>query len=125
MADIAAAIAPGSVPYGERGALESGISQSQATPKLPVAASPISPQDPFSGGPMSALMGDGGFGSDKPVTSGLSMGPGSGPATDLSNLPMPLIAKLQDVALNAKNPQLRGAALLALRRIVRQRNRQE
>lgn len=128
---IRAAISPGSTPYGERGALEDAIggaasTSSAASPEAMAAPAmgmaPINPNDPF-GSPMSAIMGEGGFSSDRPITSGLTVGPGSGPAPDLSGLPLSLMQKLQDVALNAKSPQLRGAALLALRRIVRNRGR--
>lgn len=120
--NVQAAIAPGSTPYGERGKLEGAIAQSQATPQLPVAPGPISGQDPF-GGPMSALMGEGGFSSGKPITSGLSVGPGGPPAPDMTGLPIDLMQRLQTIATQAKNPQLRGAAVVALRRIVKNRGR--
>lgn len=118
---VKSAIAPGSTPYGERGQLEQAVSSATATPPSPVQGR-ISSQDPFSG-PMAALMGQGGYTSDRPVTSGLSVGPGSGPAADLSGLPLDVMKKLHVVATTAKSPQLRGAALLALRRIVRNRGR--
>lgn len=124
-----AAIAPGSTPFGDRGMLEQAIGQSQQLAASPEAGAgavggmaPISPQDPFSD-PMSALMGQGGFSSERPVTSGLSVGPGDSPPPVPTDLPIPLMSQLQNIALNAKSPQLRGAAVLALRRIVRNRGR--
>ncbi len=97
-----------------------------ASPEAGAAAvggmGPISPQDPFSD-PMSALMGQGGFSSQRPVTSGLSVGPGDTPPAAPTDLPMPLMSQLQNIALNAKSPQLRQAAVLALRRLIRNRGR--
>jgi len=122
-----AAIAPGSTPYGERGNLEDAIGSAASTSNaaLPEAAAasaaqkPINPNDPY-GSPMTALMGKGGFTSERPLTSGLSVGPGTTPS-NLDGLPVDKMKRLQQVALHAKSPQLRGAAILALRRIVRSR----
>ena len=120
---VKAAIAPGSTPYGERGELEQAIGTSSAVSAPMPVQGRISSQDPFTGGPMAALLGQGGYTSDRPVTSGLSVGPGAGPAVDLSGLPLDVMKKLHVVATTAKSPQLRGAALLALRRIVRNRSK--
>ena len=121
---IQAAITPGSVPYGQRENMEDAISASGNTPEATAAPAgalnPINPDDPFSS-PMTALLNKGGFTSDRPLTSGLSVGPGTTPAFDTTGLPVDTMRRLQEVALNAKSPQLRGAALLALRRIAQNR----
>lgn len=119
-----AAIAPGSTAYGERENLEGAIAAAEATPEVQAAPAmglkAINPDDPFSS-PMTALLNKGGFTSDRPVTSGLSVGPGSTPPFDTTGLPVATMKRLQEVALNAKSPQLRGAAILALKRIARSR----
>jgi hypothetical protein len=115
------AIAPGSTESGDRQKLEAGIESIMGgggEPMPPVTPA-ISPQDPF-GDPESALAGAEGFSSDLPITAGLSVGPGAGPTQSFENLPIPTMQVLQDMALNAKTPQVRQMALLALRRIVRE-----
>ncbi len=114
-------IAPGSTEFGERQNLEADIQSIMGGggEQMPPVTPAISSQDPFSG-PESALAGTDGFSSDLPITAGLSVGPGAGPTQSFGNLPIPTMQVLQDMALNAKTPQVRQMALLALRRIVRE-----
>lgn len=120
------AIAPGSIPFGERQGVEAGLEavlggggEGQAPPSVPR----ISSDDPFSS-PMAALEGKGGFESNLPITAGLSVGPGPGPMPGLNDMPVPVVQRLQDVALHAKTPHIRQMALIALRRLARENMRQ-
>ena len=117
-----AAITPGSTEYGERGQLESDISQLLSGGGGPQPPTPgVTPQQApgGAGDPLAAMLSGSvpGAGSG-PLTSGLSVGPGAGgevPPAPPSNE----IQALQRVALGAKSPQLRAMARVALRRRVR------
>ncbi len=115
-------IAPGSTESGDRQTLEADIQAIMGGgggEQMPPATPSISGQDPF-GDPESALTGADGFSSDLPVTAGLDVGPGAGATQSFGNLPISTMQSLQDMAINAKTPQVRQMALLALRRIVRE-----
>lgn len=119
------AITPGSTESGDRQTLEGGLAQvlggggagggggGQGAP-LPAA-----PDGGQSGGPIQALLG-GLHSTEDPVTGGLSQGPGRTPNSALEGLPVSTMQKLQNIALNAKSPQTRYMARIALKRIVKE-----
>jgi hypothetical protein len=105
--DIGDSIEPGSLPYGERQIVEENIQQaaSQRAPApVPGQASGLT-SDRLASGPVS----------DLPITDGLSLGPGSGPATSGSIAAGQSPAQLRLIAQNARNPLLRKNARDALR----------
>ena len=122
--DMIGSIEPGSVPQGNRQALEQGLQQvmGSAAPAVPnggglpaVGAgaedlAPLNPLDPL-------LSGDIPVDSD-PVTSGLSVGPGPKPFVDPFGGD-DMISNLRAIALYARSPALRHLARRALRTSVR------
>lgn len=117
------AISPGSTEFGDRQGLEQGLGDvlnagpSPAPSGGPLPAAPDGAQAGLD--PINALLG-GLHTSDLPVTSGLRQGPGRAPlAPGASQLPATTMQKLQQVALNAKSPQMRHMARVSLRRIAR------
>lgn len=111
------AIAPGSIPYGEREQFAAAVdSAGQAPGAAPAATSGAAGV----GGPLDPLrsMLTGGLApSGDPVTSGLSVGPGASPAlTPGQNDPVQ--QRLLYIATNAKSPKLRTQARAALRGLV-------
>lgn len=117
------AIAPGSTEYGERGSLEAGLSSAMsgggggtgAAGSGSVAAPVPSANDPL-GALASGLVVPGG--DMPPITDGLSVGPGAGPAT-MDPMLGDRAERLRMLATNAKSPLLRNYARIALRRILR------
>lgn len=120
--DIARTIEPGSLEQGDRQAVASQLQQAipslqgQGSPSGPApgAPAPGAPTDPM------ARLLNGGYGSDLPVTDGLSVGPGAGPSSAAQGIASsPLIERLRLVATEAKSPLLRQQARQALRREIR------
>lgn len=122
--EIMRTVEPGSLPQGERQAMASRLQQ--ALPKPGGGGGAPTSQAPASSGgapnPLSRLLG-GGYSSDLPVTDGLSVGPGAGPARSaIAAAESPKIGQLRMVALEAKSPLVRYHARMALRREVQRAN---
>lgn len=122
--DLRKAIAPGSVEHGQRDDLEAGLSGALGSSPGVGPGGPPQPGMPQSaaGSPLDALLGGQitpPQGNDLPLTAGLSVGPGAGPA----GLPGqdPRKAKLQQMATTARSPVLRQVARNELRRLVREK----
>lgn len=118
-----AAIAPGSTEYGERASLEAAIGQAGAGgggPAAPIAggggaASALpSPTDP-----LGALLSGSISPEEKPLTDGLSFGPGAGPTRGDDPLLSDYAQRLRTLATEAASPMLRAAARTRLRRMSR------
>jgi hypothetical protein len=115
-----AAIAPGSIPHGDRAGLEAGLSAAMGTstggggaPAAgPSGISGLGPNDPL-GAALSGEIGPG----DQPLTAGLSVGPGAGSMMDVP-ADFDLRQRLAVVAETAKSPVLRTYARIALRSLV-------
>ncbi len=112
------AIEPGSTDYGDRQTLEAGLAEAtqQSTPAPADLAAPAPAGGP--GDPLSMLL-EGGLGldTDAPLTSGLSVGPGPGPALSGDPVAMSQAERLRMVATQAASPQLRAAARRLLKRL--------
>lgn len=115
------AIDPGSTEYGERGALEAGISAGMGpasgrgvpgTPPPGVGAP--SPTDPIGALLSGEIQGD-----SDPVTSGLAVGPGPGPANQ-SPMMSTRAQRLRTIATEAASPVARASARRALRLMTRE-----
>ncbi len=107
--EISRSIEPGSLESGNRQVVSDRISQivgpgSQQAPPQPGAAST---------GAMDRL-GQGGV-SDKPITDGLTVGPGAGPANTPQIANSPRVNQLRIVAKEARSPRLRALARDLLR----------
>ena len=110
--DISRSISPGSTEYGDRQVLEDRIAQvvqQQAAPAVaPPGAASSAGLSKLSQGPVS----------DLPITSGLSVGPGAGPARDpLAGVPK--AEQLRILAREARSPRIRALARDSLRAMVR------
>lgn len=121
--DLQHSIEPDSTEYGDRAQLEEGLSvlgaqQSSAPPAVTAGGSAPSATPPSEtlGDPMALLLSDELSPSDRPVTHGLSFGPGAGRAPQFGEGPNPEIERLRAVAQFARTPQLRAAARRLLRR---------
>lgn len=118
----AASITPDSTQYGDRQKLEDGLGQAVGGATQPPAPSPNSPSAPAGsiGDPMAALQGglDPGTGTG-PLTTGLSVGAGAGPAGQ-EQQESPVKVRLQMVAQTARSPLTRAAARTELRRVSRE-----
>lgn len=119
-----AAIAPGSTDYGDRQKLEGSLSaivgqQGGGAASAPGGGSPgpVVPEDAL-GALMSGQISPGG---DLPLTDGLSVGPGAGPAAQQED---PLLGdranRLRMIASQAASPQLRALARSELKRMTRE-----
>lgn len=122
--DAQRAIEPGSVAHGERGQLESGLSevlgqQAAQGPPAQGGAAPLQiPEDPIG-----ALLGGEVEGNpDLPTTDGLSVGPGAGaPQTDIApSMVTPRAEIMRELAETAASPAVRAAARNELRRTLRE-----
>jgi len=115
--DLVGSIEPGSIPQGDRAGLEQGLAglggggAGSSAVAAGAAAAPTGGNDPIS----ALLSGDVDPGGQGPITDGLSVGPGDGPATEPQS---PQIIRLQQIATQASSPLLRSAARNELRRIV-------
>ena len=113
--DINRSIEPGSTEYGDRQVIEDRIAQSlqmgdvSRQPTPPGAVSGRA-QSRLASGPVS----------DKPITDGLSVGPGAGP-NKATMTEAPELEKYRLIAQNARNPYLRHLARSALRANMRRR----
>lgn len=113
------AIAPGSIPYGEREGFAAAVDAGggEDGPSVPAATSGAAglggPLDP-----LQQMMTGGVPPSDDPITSGLSVGPGMTPAPAVGQT-TPVQDRLIYVALHAKSPTLRMQARNALRILAR------
>ena len=108
-------IEPGSTQYGDRQALEAGLSSAVApgTPAQP----PQAVAQTGAGNPIEALLGDDlspHQPQDLPTTAGLSVGQGPGPYG--AEQEDPQMVKLRQAATSARSPELRQIA----RRLVRE-----
>lgn len=116
--DIADSIEPGSTEYGERDVIKTRMQQAlqSATPgpdRQPGARMQRA-SSRLSSGPVS----------DKPVTAGLSVGPGAGPEQN-SILQSSQAQKFKVLATQARNPMIRKMALDALRAMYMQEKRKK
>lgn len=124
--DLAAGIAPGSLEYGARDDLVAGLQSAVGSPSPTGAPNPQVEQGPppldSVDDPIAALLGgqiDPGQ-SGNPLTSGLSVGAGPGPAgTQPQKDPKKL--QLMQIATTAASPIIRAAARAELRRLVGER----
>jgi hypothetical protein len=121
--DISRAVAPGSMPFGQRqkfaGNLQSAMpGGSSQGPPSPPGLPQIVPQQSM--GPLDVLT-QGVHSSPEPVTAGLSVGPGRTPAPPgTAMLDQDRMNRLRDMAMNARTPALRNAARSLLRQMVRE-----
>ncbi len=120
MVDLASGIQAGSTEYGDRQALEAGLSQLPNAAPLGNTATPDGGEPlPAAGSPLEMLL-SGELGEDAdPVTAGLSVGSGPGPVAQ-SPFTDDAFERLRFVAENAKTPRLRAMARATLRRRVRE-----
>jgi hypothetical protein len=110
--DIARTIEPGSLEQGDRNKIRGQLMEAfQSNGTNPVGAGAAAQSG--AGNPLDALMG-GQHSSDLPVTDGLSVGPGRGPA-ETTTTQSPLIEKLRALAVGANSPVLKQLARQALR----------
>ena len=114
--DVADTIEPGSVPYVERGPLEDRIQQVVRQAQAPTQAAPAGEAsrgglDKLAQGPVSGL----------PITDGLSVGPGAGPAEAVDPIGSPRVDQLRVLAAEARSPRIRQLARDALRAEARKR----
>ena len=107
--DVARSIEPGSTEFGDRQVIEDQIGQIMGN-----AASPSAPAPGAASSGALNRLGQGAV-SDKPVTDGLSVGPGAGPAQTTQIADSPRIEQLRIVAANARSPRLRALARDLLR----------
>lgn len=116
-------IEPGSISYGNRQQVEGMLPAAQGTGPAP-GQTPVPGLggDPLAlpGSPEDMLLG-GDFPSDPniPATDGMSVGPGSGPPLEEGDQPSSYAQRLRVIATNAKTPQLRAQARLALKLLAR------
>lgn len=112
MPEITDAIEPGSLEYGDRQVVEDRVrqinAQAKARPQLPPGQVTQRSRDRLATGPVS----------EKPVTSGLSVGPGPGPTPVNDPTMSPEAERYRLVAQNARNPYLRHLARNALRALL-------
>lgn len=125
---MGAAISPGSIEYGQRGEVESMLGNvmraRQQQSGAPVAGglpgpsaaggSPDELLDMLVGGRVKPLP-------NLPLTDGLSVGPGAGRMQETASTPSSMEDRLRLIAVNAKTPQLRAMARMALRSETRRR----
>jgi hypothetical protein len=121
--DLVAGIQPGSLPHGNRAKLEEGLKSvvPAPSPTDPGGIGGAAPPPDAAGDPLAALLSgeiNPGQGS-APLTDGLSVGPGVGPNGPTPSV-SPEMARLQQIAMQAKSPLLRQMARNELRRIVRE-----
>lgn len=114
MAEITDAIEPGSLEYGDRQVVEDRVKQinaqsGQGRSQVPPGQVSQRTSERLSQGPIS----------DKPVTSGLSVGPGPGPAPVNDPTQGPEAERYRLIAQNARNPYLRHMARNALRALIK------
>ncbi len=105
--DVTRSIEPGSIPSGEAGPLDDRIKQAMAT-------APAAPQPGAAGGRSLDRLAQGPV-SDKPVTDGLTVGPGASPAPAQGLQPSKRIDHLRNIAQNARSHRLRALARDMLR----------
>ena len=113
MAEITDAIEPGSMEYGDRQVFEDRVKQinAQTTQRSPRPPGQVTQR-------MTGKLQQGSF-SEKPITAGLSVGPGPGPATVNDPTQGPELEKLRLIAANARNPYLRHLARSALKAAIK------
>lgn len=118
------AIAPGSTEYGQRQNLESGLAQVMSAGAGGQAGAPTTtpaPRVPSSSNPLAALAGGLLSGNpNEPVTAGMSVGPGDGPAMTMDPMLGDRANRLRAIATQAASPTLRAMARSELRRMVRE-----
>lgn len=123
--DVIASIQPGSTEYGDRQKLIAGIQATSigegASGPNPEAGS-TSPSLDAVDDPLAALL-SGSInpqGQNNPQTTGLSVGPGTGPEGQAEQQD-PRKVRLQQIATTASSPLLRASARAELRRLVLER----
>ncbi len=118
--DLGRALEPGSVPSGERAELEGGLAAAVgggqgAGPAAPAGGAPAFPSmtNPL-GMMLSGAVGQ----DDRPLTDGLSLGPGAGPAPEQSVMLTAEADKLRALAIHAETPLVRALARYRLQQMV-------
>ena len=106
--EVARSIEPGSIPSGERGPIEDRIKQAMATPPQ------VSPEPGAAGAKGLDRLAQGPV-SEKPVTDGLSLGPGAAPPQEGGIKNSPRIDQLRLIAKEARTPRMRALARDMLR----------
>lgn len=119
------AIEPGSTEFGDRAGLEQGlVAANQAAGGGPAGVAPPTTAVPSGGNAISDML-SGAIKTDSglPLTDGLGVGPGQGPASQQTAGPLDsdLATKLKMLASQASSPALRLLALNQLKRIHRGR----
>jgi len=112
-----AAIEPGSTEYGDRATLEAGLTELGGGAGVGPGGSPAPGATPLpaTGDPLGELMGGGVPGNPNlPLTDGLSVGPGAGPAVEDPMLST-RAERIRVIATSAESPMLRAAARAQLR----------
>lgn len=123
--DMSRAITPGSIPYGDRQTLESNLPQALSAAEqqsgggggasaggMPL----VIPEDPLG----ALLSGEVAVDPNEPSTSGLSVGPGPGPAQAPDVMLGSRAEKLRRLASESSSPLIRNAARNELRRMSRE-----
>jgi hypothetical protein len=116
--ELVSGIAPGSIPSGDRATLEQGLTAGAAGSETgrpnPLGGPSVVPVDNVDD-PLAALMsGELNPGPSGPITEGLSVGPGAGPANAVED---PRIVRVRQIALQAKSPTIRAVMRNELRRM--------
>jgi len=113
--DISRTIEPGSLDQGDRQVVAQQLQTAIGPQTGPQPGSAPAPAGAPGADELSRLL-DGGHSSDLPVTDGLSLGPGKGPASAAGlRSDSPKVKKLRLLALGASSPVLRQMARDALR----------
>jgi hypothetical protein len=123
----AGAITPGSTAYGDRKKLESGLKAvGGGAPTVGGGAAPSPAPSPTTtmpdiGNPLSDMLAGRIKTGSGPLTSGMSVGPGNGPAGQLPSSPTDndLGHKLKMLATQSTSPTLRRLAAARLKRMYR------
>ena len=106
---ISRSIEPGSLESGNRQVVSDQMQQIVGPGSQQAA-----PQPGAAGGRAMDRLGQGGV-SEKPITDGLSVGPGAGPVNIPQIAQSPRVDQLRIVAKNARSPRLRALARALLR----------
>lgn len=120
--ELSSAIEPGSLPYGERQGLEANLSAVTGGGQAPAGPPPAPPGggvEPGLTDPLGMLLGGEIPPDTDPVTAGLSVGDGPGPATEPQPWTDDYTERLRYIAQFANTPMLRAQARAALRHRVR------
>ena len=117
--DTINSIEAGTIPSGDRGTLEQGLQESLGEEAAPdgTPGAGVSGPLPSANDPLGALMGGGvNPGDDRPLTQGMSVGPGGGLAAE-DPMMSDKAVRLRVIAQQAKTPSLKLLAIRMLKRM--------